>query len=566
MAAARWVFLPVALLCLEAAGAHEQSRSSPGSDHREEIETCYVSDGYIFVLRCYIAGADVNVTWRKGGTYNGSLPAGVEVRGGLLFFLPAHMSHHGSYTCEKRDKAGTKMKFWVSVSNGECPDPSEEIHFARGVNGGIRCKQTDIFRLNNTGKIRWMKDCRPVEREQSPISVDKDSFMRLPAASESDAGKYTCLVDVKLDGRVYTSARSIQLTIKDRVTSEFFSEPEVVYPQQTVVTVEVGSRAELKCLVNIGHSEDSEILTYWSVGLKYPEDYKEFKESWTNFSDDSSVYRASTLYISEVLRQFLNVSFYCHIMSSAYKKVGSVRLQEADHSAFHTLVALCFTASLTVLALVVVFILFKEELVLASRKLWRHFPKRKASDGKLYDAYVSFLHHDASAETETFALQILPEELEKQYGYSLYIRGRDDQPGEVMYEAISAAICRCCRLIIILSPDAKSSASGREEEEASCDYHNQIYYEQRLGLHEALTQNDPKVILLEIGGPVDYSRLTESLRYIKRKQGSLRWKKPSSGAHKLTKLFLKRRFWNKLRCCMPSVPVGRLRTVTDSSY
>lgn len=55
-----------------------------------------------------------------------------------------------------------------------------------------------------------------------------------------------------------------------------------------------------------------------------------------------------------------------------------------------------------------------------------------APDGKLYDAYVSFLHPDtlSSAETASFALHILPEELENQHGYSLYIRGRDDCPGE----------------------------------------------------------------------------------------------------------------------------------------
>lgn len=39
--------------------------------------------------------------------------------------------------------------------------------------------------------------------------------MIVPAASEVDAGKYTCLVDVMLDGRSYTAARSIQLVIKD---------------------------------------------------------------------------------------------------------------------------------------------------------------------------------------------------------------------------------------------------------------------------------------------------------------------------------------------------------------
>lgn len=54
-----------------------------------------------------------------------------------------------------------------------------------------------------------------------------------------------------------------------------------------------------------------------------------------------------------------------------------------------------------------------------------------APDGKLYDAYVSHLHPSGrSNEAAVFALQILPEKLETQHGYSLYIRGRDDSAGE----------------------------------------------------------------------------------------------------------------------------------------
>lgn len=58
-----------------------------------------------------------------------------------------------------------------------------------------------------------------------------------------------------------------------------------------------------------------------------------------------------------------------------------------------------------------------------------------APDGKLYDAYVSHLQPSGrSDQAEVFALQILPEKLEKQHGYSLYIRGRDDSAGEGLEE------------------------------------------------------------------------------------------------------------------------------------
>lgn len=45
----------------------------------------------------------------------------------------------------------------------------------------------------------------------------------------------------------------------------------------------------------------------------------------------------------------------------------------------------------------------------------------------MYDAYVSYLHVDD--QSMTFALRILPKELEDRLGYRLFISGRDDLPG-----------------------------------------------------------------------------------------------------------------------------------------
>lgn len=53
------------------------------------------------------------------------------------------------------------------------------------------------------------------------------------------------------------------------------------------------------------------------------------------------------------------------------------------------------------------------------------------TDGKLYDAYVSYPRvddHSVSFAT-TFALHILPEVLENQLGYKLFVSGRDALPG-----------------------------------------------------------------------------------------------------------------------------------------
>lgn len=53
-----------------------------------------------------------------------------------------------------------------------------------------------------------------MERKGKRTAMNERGFLTLLAASEEDAGKYTCLVDVMLDGTSYTAARSVQLVIK----------------------------------------------------------------------------------------------------------------------------------------------------------------------------------------------------------------------------------------------------------------------------------------------------------------------------------------------------------------
>ncbi|KAM4557759.1 interleukin-1 receptor type 1 isoform 2-T2 [Odontesthes bonariensis] len=543
MAASDWVSLLTALLFLTSAAPQ---------DHRGETDTYYVSAGHLFLLRCHSADDHAKVLWSKA---DAGLPAGLEVRDGLLWFLPVQMSHDGTYTCEKRDETGeVRMTFRVSVSSGACPDAPETISITKGTSRGLPCKQTEIFRLNTTRNVRWMKDCLPVQREKEPI-LDEKGFLRLPEASETDAGKYTCLIDVSLDGRNYTAARSVHLTINDD-DPELFTELQMVSPQQDVIKVHVGRRAELQCLAYTGYREDPEVLMYWTVDSDFLENYEELNETWKFTHDGSKVFGLSTLSISRVLPQFLNVPIECHISSPVEEKIGVAWLQEADYSALYINWFPCLFVFMAIVLIAGSFFFFKIDLILAHRKLMTYISKQQTSDGKSYDAYVSILQSETLSldKAATFALQILPEELEQKHGYSLYIRGRDDCPGEATHDAITATVDRCRKLIIILS-------SNGETTETSYEKQNQLCYEQKVGLHHALMQNGLEVILVEIDGPVDYKQLPESLRYLNKKQGALKWKKSFVGTKKLSKLQKKKNFWKTLRYHMPPVPARRLQTV-----
>uniref|UniRef100_A0A8C6XE28 Interleukin 18 receptor 1 n=1 Tax=Naja naja TaxID=35670 RepID=A0A8C6XE28_NAJNA len=152
------------------------------------------------------------------------------------------------------------------------------------------------------------------------------------------------------------------------------------------------------------------------------------------------------------------------------------------------------------------------------------------SDGKIYDAYVLYPKISSQAD---FVLKVLPDVLEKQCGYSLFIPGRDDLPGKALLNVVDETITQSRRLIMILVPGLPSL------EEAP---------EQYIAVYHALIPDGMKTILIEMSKTKDYSHMPESIRYIKQKQGAIRWKgdimkKDSSSANSS--------FWKKVRYRMP---------------
>nr|XP_057938315.1 uncharacterized protein LOC131135912 [Doryrhamphus excisus] len=520
--------------------------------HKSALDTYHASAGHLLLLKCPIADVHSNVTWTRGGA-NPALPPGVEVRERLLWFLPVQASHNGTYSCETRDRIGQRrMDFGVFVSDGICPPVAEVRHVPAGVTRSLPCMQEDVLRRNQTRNVRWLKDCHRVRRKGAAVTVTDSASLRLPEATQEDAGKYTCLVDVSLRGRKYTSARSIQLKISNKTV---LTEPQVILEQE-VIAVEVGARTELRCLALMGFQEDSEMSIFWTVNGSFIEDDEDLQNSSSSsfLHRRGLVYGQSNLTISRVLPRFFNVSISCRFKNSLGDKDCVKLLVEAPRSCFHTNVALGMAALLLLLLLVAAaaLVYFKVDATLAYRKLRGHFVQQGDEDVGFYDAFVSVLHcgEMTSAPTARFALQTLPGELEGQHGYLLFITGRDDSPGEATHDAIAAIMRRCRRLIIIIvSP-------GETETRPLSDEQKHLSFEQQLGLHDALTHNRPRVILVEIDGPLDDSRLPESLRYIRRKQGALTWRTDVPGSQKWRKSN-NRLFWKRLRYHMPSVPVRR---------
>lgn len=185
---------------------------------------------------------------------------------------------------------------------------------------------------------------------------------------------------------------------------------------------------------------------------------------------------------------------------------------------------------------------------------------------------------------EVFVLKTLPQVLEGQYGYRLFILGRDGLPGQgrtnwpqygtprdlnyspppfsfqfnlfwidftAIADVVSETISLSRRLLLLYT----DSSLRRTE--------NQTWLEQQTGLHRALIDDALPVVLLEMKELSDPSILPESLRLLRERQGAVQaWRKrrrwscqvsehDEEALESLSLPTLPSRFWREVRYHMP---------------
>ncbi|KAG9271297.1 interleukin-1 receptor type 1-like [Astyanax mexicanus] len=511
--------------------------------------------GHVFPLECTLD--DMKIRWgseKQQELDMESLPAGMKIINQALWFLPAQPSHSGNYYCSSwsnHSKEHNAMaNFSVAVTNRT--SSPKTIHLSRDRNGFLNCKSnymTKIFQLDPHSHVSWIKN---------GTLLEGDSLLLIQNVAESDEGEYTCSVNFTHEGNVYTAAQTFRVRTHYATIPQ---KPRVVKPQKEIHSVTVGSRHDLNCKALVGTDQEDPVdpfQIYWLVNGKYAERVsKHFIFNVSRTVEHSTIYYQNNLTILDIQKEFLHIPFMCVILNSKGSENGTAILIPATESYWVMLpVAGCLVVALVLL----VFHFFKVDLVLAYRKLSPCL--KRQCDGKLYDGYVSYSH--GNYKSMSFALKILPEILEDHLGYKLFISGRDELPGGAVHDVIADAVKKCRRLIIVLGSRSSTEHLSLNNNERECypplsdptqtTNLNLDPYEWSVGLYDALVKGGLKIILVQVGGEVDEAQLPESLRYIRRTQGILRWKqdyitKPSG------------RFWKQLRYRMPLVQKVKLNAV-----
>ncbi|CAH7233141.1 Il1r1 [Phodopus roborovskii] len=460
-----------------------------------------------------------------------------------LWFVPAKMEDSGHYYCVARNSTHclrTKVTVKVLENDpGLCYNAQatfrQRLHIAG--DGSLVCPYLDFFKdeKNQLPKVQWYKDCKPLPLDNINFFGAKNKLM-VRNVTEEHGGNYTCHVSYTYLGTPYPVTRVIEFIT---IGSNKNDRPVIVSPRNETLEVAPGSRIQLVCNVT-GQATD---LVYWKWNGSEIEENDPFLVEDYQLVERPSARRKhtliTTLNISVVQSHFYRHPFTCFVKNSNIIESAHVKLIYPVPDFKNYIIGTFVILTATIICCVFIYKIFKVDIVLWYRDACSDFLPPKASDGKAYDAYILYpktFREGPSSNLDTFVFKLLPEVLEGQFGYKLFICGRDDYAGEDTIEVTNEYVKKSRRLIIILMRDMGgfSWLSHSSEEQ--------------IAIYNALVREGIKVVLLELEKIQDYEKMPESIQFIKRKHGAICW----SGDFKERTQHAKTRFWKNVRYHMPA--------------
>ncbi|XP_045627708.1 interleukin-1 receptor-like 2 isoform X2 [Ursus americanus] len=375
------------------------------------------------------------------------------------------------------------------------------------------------------------KGCEEIKGERF---ISWETRLSVSNVSAEDGGNYACQARLTHAGKQYTVLNSITVHIAE--TNGYAGRiPKIIYPKNNSIEVELGSALTVDC--NITDTRDNTNLRCWRVNNTLVDDYysdsKRIREGLEShiFFQKHIFYTVNITFL-EVKMEDYGHPFVCHAGVSAAYFILKLPAPNVQAYLIGGLLALVGAAA----SVTYLYHVFKVDIVLWYRSTFHS--ARTKEDGKLYDAYVLYpkpQREFQSHEVDTLVLKILPEVLERQCGYKLFIFGRDEFPGQAVANVIDENIKLCRRLIIILVPESLSFDLLKNMSE------------EQIAVYNALIQDGMKVILIELGKVKDYTAMPESIQYIRQKHGAIQW----SGDFAEQSQCAKTKFWKKVRYHMP---------------
>ncbi|NXN54263.1 IRPL2 protein, partial [Rynchops niger] len=457
-----------------------------------------------------------------------------------IWFHSVELQDSGFYTCVLRNSTYCmKVSMSLTVAENEsglCYNSKirylEKSEVTKRKT--ISCPDIEDYKTaSQEPDVVWYKECKP--KMWRDTVIQKGNTLLIQEVQEEDGGNYTC--ELKFEGKLIR--RTVELKVTALLTDK---PPKPLFPmenQPTVIDVQLGNPLTVACKAFFGFSGESGPMIYWMKGEKFIEELEgHIREGEVRLLREHLGEKEVELtLIFDAVEEADLANYTCHVENRNGRKHASVLLRKKDLIYKIELAGGLGAILLLLILLVTIYKCYNIELMLFYRQNFGG--DEAADDNKEYDAYLSYTKVDPDAldcdnnEEEQFALEILPDVLEKHYGYKLFIPDRDLIPSGTYIEDLTRCVEQSRRLIIVLTPDYVLRRGWS-------------IFEMENRLHNMLVSGEIKVILIEcteLKGKVNYHEV-ESLKHTIKLLSVVKWKGPKSSK-------LNSKFWKRLVFEMP---------------
>ncbi|XP_076579798.1 interleukin-1 receptor accessory protein-like 1 isoform X2 [Chaetodon auriga] len=523
---------------------------------------CALFYGYIRANYTHAQSAGLSLMWYKSAGH-GDFEEPISFDGtrmskeeDAIWFRPAELDDVGYYSCVLRNSTycmKVSMSLTVAENDTDLCYNSKMRFFEKAElskSKDITCPGIeDYIQPGVEPDIVWYKECKPKQWRQT-IERRRDT-LSIKEVREDDIGNYTC----ELQFGNFVVRRTTELSVTAPLTDK---PPKILFPtesQMNVIEMAIGSPVNLTCRAFFGYSGEVSPLIYWMKGEKFIEDLDEERVQESDIKTIREHLGEQEISVSltiDTLEESDLGNYSCYVENGNGRRQANIQLTKKELMYTVELAGGLGAILLLLICLVTLYKCYRIELMLFYRN---HFGSEDIDgDNKDYDAYLSYTKVDPdqwsqeTREEERFALEILPDVLEKHYGYKLFIPDRDliptgsftndhFQDDTRLLRAYIEDVARCVdqskRLIIVMTPSYVVRRGWS-------------IFELETRLRNMLVTGEIKVILIEcaeLRGIMNYQEV-EALKHTIKMLTVIKWRGPSSNK-------LNSKFWKQLLYEMP---------------
>ncbi|XP_070762772.1 single Ig IL-1-related receptor [Enoplosus armatus] len=280
-------------------------------------------------------------------------------------------------------------------------------------------------------KLTWQKDC------QQLLTQEGKAYLEFTSLSLEDQGNYTCVQQGNS-----TASSTVRLIVKESLCSKA---PEFK-PNGGLTSLwrSVGSTVKLNCttlLVWDPREEQCDTTLQWSKDGQPLTNHTLYPQNTSSWSPVAGQLMVNSLLVIS-LRELGDFGLY----SCTVRNISSDFSLQNAYGPSHTA---------AVVAAIILLLILAVAAVVYSRchlniKLWykNSYGDYELNDGKLYDAYISYVNNDHDRKFVNF---ILKPHLENKNAYKVHLNDNDILPGSEPSAELLMNMSRSRRLIVLLS-------------------------------------------------------------------------------------------------------------------